>query len=82
MELLQGEINLVAQGIALLLLQLFELAGRSPQPSVGSVSEGRNDLQIAGQFFEGGSRWYFRLCFTLYLQKQLWLFEETLPDLG
>jgi hypothetical protein len=47
MELLQGEIDLVAQGIALLLLQLFELAGRSPQPSVGSMGEGRNDLQIA-----------------------------------
>jgi hypothetical protein len=47
MELLQGEIDLVAQGIALLLLQWFELAGRSPQPSVGSMGEGRNDLQIA-----------------------------------
>ena len=46
------------------------------------MGKGHNHLQIARQFFDGGSRWRFRLCFTLELQKQLRLFEETLPDLG
>jgi hypothetical protein len=65
-----------------LLRQLFELGVRPSQPSVGSAGESRNHLQIAGQFFEGGSRRDFRLRFTLELQKQLRLFEEPLPELG
>jgi len=47
MELLQGEIDLVSQEIALFLLQLFELGGRSPQPSIGSMGYGRNHFQVA-----------------------------------
>ena len=44
------------------------------------MSDGRDHLQIAQQFLKRGG--YGGLCFPVHLQKQLWLFEETLSDLG
>jgi hypothetical protein len=44
------------------------------------MSDGRDHLQIAQQFLKRGGRRGLR--FPLHLQKQLWLFEETLSDLG
>jgi hypothetical protein len=43
------------------------------------MSDGRDHLQIAQQFLKRGS--YGGLCFPVHLQKQLWLFEQTRPDL-
>lgn len=45
------------------------------------MGDGRNHLQIAGQFFDGGRRCWLGLRFSLYLQKQLRLLEKALSDL-
>ena len=44
------------------------------------MSDGRDHLQIAQQFLKRGGHGGLR--FPLHLQKQLWLFKQTCPDLG
>lgn len=46
------------------------------------MGDGRDHLQIAQQFLEGGGRCWLGLGFPLRLQKQLRLFENALPGLG
>jgi hypothetical protein len=80
LEFLQGQSKRVAQRLALLFRQLLEFGAYLPQSSVGPMSDGRDHLQVTQQFLKRGGHCGLR--FPLHLQKQLWLFEETLSDLG
>jgi len=81
MEFLLGEIEQLAQLLALLFLEWREFGVQSPQTSVGAMSDGRHHLQIAQKFLERGNGCRFEFGFPLYLQKQLRLFEKALSDL-
>lgn len=82
MEFLLGEIEQLAQLLALLFLEWRELSVQSPQTPVGAMSDGHHHLQIAQKFLERGNGWGFEFGIPLRLQKQLRLFEKALSDLG
>ena len=81
MEFLLGDIEQLAQLLALFFLEWHEFGVESPQTSVGPMSDGRYHLQIAQQFLEAGGHCGLGLGFPVHFQKQLRLFEKALSDL-
>lgn len=79
-EFFHGAIEQVMQVFALRLMHSFQFRHRSPQPSVGSMRNGCDHLQITADLLDA-TRCRLGRGLALGFQKQLRLFENALPDL-
>jgi hypothetical protein len=73
--------ELVTHLFALRLIHTLQFRRRSLQSLVGPASKSRDHLQIPEHLLDGSVR-RLDLASALGFQKQLWLFENALPDLG